>query len=45
MVDEYERRLEYAGENTSLPEQPDEEEIRDFVASVNERVVRGEIGN
>lgn len=45
MVDEYERRLKYAGENTSLPEQPDEEEIRDFVASVNERVVRGEIGN
>ena len=32
-------------EALNLPEQPDEEEIRDFVASVNERVVRGEIGN
>lgn len=45
MVDEYERRLEYASENTSLPERPDEKAISDFVASVNERVVRGELGN
>ncbi len=45
LVNEYERRLEYAKENTSLPELPDEEAIRDFAASVNERVVKGEMGN
>ena len=43
MVDEYERRLEYAKLNTSLPDNPDYNEINEFVASVNERVVRGEV--
>lgn len=40
MVEEYEKRLEYAKENTSLPENPDYNAINDFVASVNERVVK-----
>lgn len=43
MVDEYERRLDYAVKNTDLPEQPDYKAIEEFVMSVNERVVRGEI--
>lgn len=43
MVDELEKRLEYDKKNTSLPEKPNYKEINDFVASVNERVVRGEI--
>jgi len=43
MVDEYEKKLEYAKENTSLPDNPDYKAINEFVASVNERVVRGEI--
>lgn len=43
MVDEYEKRLEYAKQNTSLPDNPDYKVINEFVASVNERVVRGEI--
>ena len=43
MVDEFEKRLEYDKKNTSLPEKPNYKEINDFVASVNERVVRGEI--
>ncbi|GLB26499.1 nucleotidyltransferase [Lacrimispora xylanolytica] len=42
MVDEYEKRLDYAKDNTSLPDNPDYKYINDFVASVNERVVRGE---
>ncbi len=42
MVDEYEKRLDYAKENTSLPEIPDYNKINEFVASVNERVVKGE---
>lgn len=43
MVNDYEKRLLYAKENTSLPEKPDYEKIDEFVASVNERIVRGEI--
>lgn len=43
LVDEYEKRLKYAKENTSLPDRPDYNRINEFVASVNERVVKGEI--
>lgn len=43
MVDEYDKKLEYAKENTCLPENPDYKAINEFVASVNERVVRGEV--
>lgn len=43
MVDDYEKRLEYAKQNTSLPDSPDYKAINEFVASVNERVVRGEV--
>lgn len=43
MVDEYEKKLEYAKQNTSLPDNPNYKEINEFVVSVNERVVKGEI--
>ena len=43
MVDEYEKKLAYAKENTSLPDKPDYKKINEFVMSVNERVVKGEI--
>lgn len=43
MVDEYEGRLEYAKQNTSLPDQPNYKAINEFVASVNERVVKNEV--
>lgn len=43
MVDELEKRLEYDKKNTALPDKPDYREINEFVASVNERVVKGEI--
>ena len=43
MVNELEKRLTYDKENTSLPDKPDYREINEFVASVNERVVKGEI--
>lgn len=39
MVNELEKRLEYAKQNTSLPDSPNYKEINDFVYSVNERVV------
>lgn len=39
----YEKRFEYAKENTSLPDAPDYNKINEFVMSVNERIVKGEI--
>ena len=41
MVNDYEKRLDYAKENTSLPDEPDYETINEFVMRVNERVVWG----
>lgn len=43
LVDDFEKKLEYAKENTSLPDNPDYEKIKEFTASVNERVVKGEV--
>ena len=45
IVDDYEKKLEYAKENTSLPENPNYKAINEFVMSVNERVVKDEIHN
>jgi predicted nucleotidyltransferase len=42
MVTDYENRMNYAAENTSLPETPDYKRVEEFVMSVNERVVLGE---
>lgn len=39
MVNEYEKKLEYAEKNTNLPENPDYNAIHEFVMDVNERVV------
>lgn len=41
MVDDYEKKMKYAKENTDLPENPDYKAIQEFVMDVNERVVRG----
>lgn len=43
LLNEYEKKFEYAKENTSLPDKPDYKRINEFVMYVNERVVRGEI--
>lgn len=43
LVDELEAKLEVAKQTTSLPDNPDYKKINEFVASVNERIVRGEI--
>ena len=43
MVDDYEKRLEYAKNNTSIPDNPDFKRIKEFVMSVNERVVKDDI--
>jgi len=43
MLSEMEKRLEYDKNNTDLPDKPDYEKIKNFTASVNERVVLGKI--
>lgn len=43
IVNSYEKRLNYDKENTSLPDKPDYAAIAEFVASVNERVVKEEM--
>ena len=43
MVDEYEKKLDYAVKNTSLPVYPNIKRIEEFVISANERVVKNEI--
>ena len=43
LINELERRLDYAAKYTSLPEAPDMAAIEAFQMEVNERVVRGEI--
>ena len=43
LLNEYEKRFEYAKNNTSLPDVPNHKEINEFKAYVNERVVRGEV--
>lgn len=43
IVDDLEKRLAYAKENTSLPDKPNYKEIDEFVISVNERIVKGEL--
>ena len=40
MIDEMERRLQYAAQNTVLPDKPDYKQIEEFVISVNERRLR-----
>ena len=41
MVNDYEKRLSYAKNNTSLPDKPNYDKIDEFVLSVNERIIRG----
>lgn len=43
MLNEYEKRFDYAKENTSLPDIPDYNKINEFKMSVNERIVTGRL--
>lgn len=43
IVDDYEKKMNYAKENSDLPEKPNYKRINEFMASVNERVVKGEL--
>ena len=39
LVNDYEKRLHYAAENSSLPDKPDYKAINEFLMSINERVI------
>lgn len=41
LLNEYEKRFDYAKENTSLPDVPDQKRISEFQMYVNERIVKG----
>ena len=43
ILNEYEKKFEYAKKNTSLPKVPDYEKINEFKCYVNEQVVLGKI--
>ena len=43
LLNEYEKRFEYAKNNTSLPDVPNYKRINEFKMYVNERIVRGDI--
>ena len=43
LLNEYEKRFEYAKNNTSLPDVPNYKRINEFKIYVNERIVRGDI--
>ena len=43
LLNEYEKRFEYAKKNTSLPDKPDYKKINEFKMYVNERIVKGDI--
>lgn len=43
LLNEYEKRFEYAKNNTSLPDVPDYKRINEFKMYVNERIVKGGI--
>ena len=39
MVSDLEKRLNYAKQNTSLPDNPDTKKVEEFVMSVNRRAI------
>lgn len=43
IVNEFENRMTYAAENSSLPDKPDYKRIKEFTMNVNERIVKGEL--
>ena len=43
IVNDFEKKLDYAKAHTNLPDKPDYKKINEFVMSVNERIVKDEI--
>lgn len=45
LTDDLKKRVEYAEKNTSLPNKPNMDKINDFVATLNERVVKNNLNS
>ncbi len=43
ILSDYERKLQYAAENTDLPDEPDMKKVQELVMTIHERVIRDEI--
>ena len=43
LLSDYETKLDRAAAHTALPDEPDMKRVQEYVMSVNEKVVRGEI--
>ena len=43
IVNEYEKKLDYAAANTDLPDEPDLEAVQEYVMKVNEKIIKDEI--
>lgn len=43
LLRDYEKRLHYAAQHTELPQEPDMDQVQEYVMSVNERVILDEI--
>jgi len=43
LLQDYEKRFEYAKKNTALPDIPDYKKIDEFKMYVNEKIIKGEI--
>ena len=43
LLNEYEKKFDYAKENTSLPDTPNHKKINEFKMYVNEKIVKGEV--
>jgi hypothetical protein len=42
MVDEYEKRFKYVGDNTSLPQKPNYNKVEEMIMEINRSVIRDE---
>ena len=43
IISEFEKRMNYAAENSSLPEKPNHKQIKEFQMDINERIVLGKV--
>lgn len=43
IINEFEKRMNYAAENTNLPDKPDHKKIQEFQMDINERIVLGKV--
>ena len=43
IISEFEKRMSYAAENSSLPDKPDYKKIKEFQMDINERIVLGNV--